>query len=362
VINTNGIAFYQFDSSFGATCFGDQPHVGYDDNALYISTDEFCGPGQNTYAGALLVAISKPQLVSEAPKVNAQIFGLLSLGGIPILTLEPAVTVGGANTEYLLNSFPMDAAGNNLPSSNNLGFWSVTNDQAITTGSGSAVLTGKTITSETYFFPVPAASTGTGATSNVCGFIPGACVPVQSEAVLNPDDDRMLQVEAFNQNGKIHLWAALDSALNIVGDTSTRDAAAWFRIDASSQSVVQQGFVASKGNNLLYPAIFHSNSGATTMTFTLTGPSRNPSAAWTNLDLAGSSSPAIHIAGFGSSAHVSFSDVLPPAFGPRPRWGDYSAAVLDPDNNGIWMATEYIPPRHDQDPLDNWGTYVFEAA
>ena len=28
---------------------------------------------------------------------------------------------------------------------------------------------------------------------------------------------------------------------------------------------------------------------------------------------------------------------------------------------GVWLATEYIPAAGDQNPLDNWGTYVFEV-
>ena len=45
VFNTSGFAVYQIDSSFGGIFFGDQPHVGYDNNALYLSTDEFNVPG-----------------------------------------------------------------------------------------------------------------------------------------------------------------------------------------------------------------------------------------------------------------------------------------------------------------------------
>ena len=60
----------------------------------------------------------------------------------------------------------------------------------------------------------------------------------------------------------------------------------------------------------------------------------------------------------GAGPHLSFSDAPPYN---TARWGDYSFAQPDPDGYGIWLATEYIPPAADQDPYDNWGTYVFEV-
>jgi hypothetical protein len=106
VVNSSGLATtYQFDTSVGGTCFGDQPHTGYDSHALYI-----------------------------------------------------------------------------------------------TTGSGVVTLNGRIIGSETYAFPMPAASTGTGAV-DVNG--------ITSEAFLNPDDSRMQQVQLVNddQHG-LQLYAA----------------------------------------------------------------------------------------------------------------------------------------------------------
>ena len=48
VMNAHGAAAYQFDTSLGGPsagdCFGDQPKTGFDNNALVISTDEYCGP------------------------------------------------------------------------------------------------------------------------------------------------------------------------------------------------------------------------------------------------------------------------------------------------------------------------------
>jgi len=84
VINSHGAATYQFDSSLSGQCLGDQPKVGFDNNALVISTDEYCGPNQNE-EGAIVQVISKSQLVNEATTVNFATSGLLSLAGDPIV-------------------------------------------------------------------------------------------------------------------------------------------------------------------------------------------------------------------------------------------------------------------------------------
>jgi hypothetical protein len=56
VMNSRGVAAYQFDTSLGGPaagdCFGDQPKTGFDNNALVISTDEYCGPTESNYEGA----------------------------------------------------------------------------------------------------------------------------------------------------------------------------------------------------------------------------------------------------------------------------------------------------------------------
>jgi len=351
VLNSSGAATtYQFDTSVGGTCFGDQPHTGYDSHALYVATDEFCGPQGDIYSGALLIAISKSQLADQVAAPNARTFGLLSLGGIPILTLEPAFG-NDSGTEYLLNSFPFNASGHRNSIANTLGFWKVTGDANITTGSGPVTLSGQIIVSETYAFPVPAASTGTGVVD-----ING----ITSEAFLNPDDSRMLQVQLVNDTQKgLQLYAALSTALVPSGDSTARDGAAWFVLNPTNASITNQGYIAVSGAYLLYPAILHTANGTTAMAFTITSTSIDPSAAYV---LRKSTMPGfgpVLTAALGSAPHVSFSDFF---FG-QPRWGDYSAEELDPNGLDIWSATEYIgPPLGGTDTVDNWGTRIWDVT
>lgn len=348
VYNAHGFAVYQIDSSFGATFFGDQPHVGYDSNNLYLSTDEFNVAG-TAYFGAALFAVSKSQLIAEANSVALVTFGPLSLAGIPILTLQPAVSTPSSDTEYLLNSFPFaDADITPNPISHQLGYWTVIHGAGVSNGHpNNVILTGTIIHSETYGFPVNAVSTGTGITD---------ANGITSEAFLNPDDSRMQQVQFIDG----HLWAALTTAISIKSDPVARDGIAWFNIDVNTGSVSTQGYIAVAGAYLIYPAILHTDENTTAITFTLTSATINPSAAYVVRKSTASSFGTVRIAAAGHGPHLSFSDTLP--VGGRPRWGDYSAAVLDPTNlSNIWLATEYIPAPVNQDPFDNWGTRVFDT-
>jgi hypothetical protein len=338
-------ATYRLDTSNGGRCFGDQPHTGYDANAVYISTDEFCGPGGNTYSGALLFGLSKPQLAAVALAVNVQEWGPLSLGSVPILTLEPAVG-NDTGTEYLLNSFPFDQSGNINSVSNQLGFWSVKNDLSITTGHP-ATLAGQIISSEQYAFPVPAASTGDGSVERF---------GVTSEQFLNPGDDRMLQVQAVldEHTNSVQLYAALDTSLIIGSDPSNRDGAAWFALNPAAKSITSQGYVGVAGAYLLYPAILHTQEGTTAITFTITSPTRNPSAAYVVEKSWQTTFGPVHFSAVGAGPHTSLSD----SYSSRPRWGDYSAATLDPNALDFWMATEDIGAPGSAESYDNWGIQV----
>jgi hypothetical protein len=347
VWNTHGIADYGFDSSLGDTCFGDQPKTGFDNNALLMATDEFCGTGGVNFEGALAMVISKPELVAEDQTVTDAILGPVSLAGIPVTGLDPAINTG-TGTGYFVNSVPFLADGNNNPVGNTLGLWNITNTADVVSDPAAITLTGNVISSEPYAFPVPATSTGTGTVTTVDG------LPITSETALNPDDSRLSGPVSVTHTlfGGITLWTALDAAVDPTGDTGARDAAAWFAINVRSGAVAQQGYITARGANLLYPAVAAPQFGVPVAVFTITSKTINPSAAYTVLG-----SHRIITVANGAGAHVSFSDVL---FA-QARWGDYSFAQVDPSGAGIWLATEYIPPAANQDPIDNWGTYVFEV-
>jgi hypothetical protein len=325
---------YQIDTTHaggrGCPCFGDQPTLGIDQDNLYVTTNEFSifGPQFN---GAQVYAFSKQDLVAGDP-VHFAHFGHLDIGGARAASVQPAISTGRPDAEFFLNS--LDPTGT---TDNRLGVWAMTNRTALQHG-GSPTLSSTVITSETYGVPPAAAQKG-------------------STSAINTGDDRMQQTQFINGT----IWGELTSLVRIAHDPVPRAGAAWFSVHPSLSGarigaavIRHQGYVVQAGNDVIYPALQSLPSGNVAMVFTVTGAGLFPSAAYAALGAGNSSFGAINIVAAGTGPYAKRST----------RWGDYSWAVIDPSGNGVWLATEYVPPISSQTPdrQSNWGTRVFEVA
>ncbi len=315
----------------GCPCFGDQPLLGIDQDNIYVSTNEFSilGPQFN---GAQIYAISKSELVGLAKSVHFVHFGDLRIGGAIAASVQPAISFGQPDAEYF-----MDSLDPNFTFNNRIGVWAMTNRQAVSQG-GAPTLSHVVITSEPYGVPPPAVQKG-------------------SSSTLDSGDDRMQQVQYINGN----LWGELTTAVTIPNDNAERAGAAWFEVNPhlngqviGGAAILKQGYVTLKGNYLIYPAIQASSAGTAAMIMTLSGKNFFPSVVYTVLQAGQTTFGPIHVAAFGTG----------PYFHKSTRWGDYSWAILDPNGNSFWMATEYIPPKSSQttDGKQNWGTRVIEVS
>src|SRR5487761_255539 len=111
VLNAHGFAVYYFPSTMTGHCLGDQPKVGFDKNALVVSTDEYCTQLNATanYKGAIVLAMSKRQLVAEATTVNfwtsTPVLQPDASGTttIPVTGLDPAINTQ-TTAAYFVNS------------------------------------------------------------------------------------------------------------------------------------------------------------------------------------------------------------------------------------------------------------------
>jgi hypothetical protein len=313
----------------GCPCFGDQPLLGIDRINFYVSTNEFSilGPEFN---GAQIYALDKSDLVAGRPPHFVH-FGNLSIGGAPAASVQPAITNGGAQAEFFMNS--LDPLGNG---DDRLGVWAMTDRRKV--GRGRVpTLSSIVIHSEAYSVPPPAVQMG-------------------SPTALDSGDDRMQQVQFIRGN----LWGALGTAVTIRHDQGQRAGAAWFVVHPKliggkigGAKIQRQGYLASASKYLLYPAIQADGQGNAVITVALSGATQFPSAAFSLL----------------SEDHKAFGPVVVAAPGTGPydpratRWGDYSWATLDPGGDAFWLATEYVPPVSSQTPdrRRNWGTRVMEV-
>ena len=313
----------------GCPCLGDQPTLGIDAVNLYITTNEFSLAG-SAFNGAQIYAISKSDLVSHS--IHFVHFDNLSIGGSIAASVQPALTNGAANAEFFLNSLDPNGTGDNR-----IGVWAMSNREAVQKG-GIPTLSTTVIKSEAY--SIPPGAQQKGATS-----------------LLDTGDDRMQQTQYINGS----VWGELDTAIAISGDTAVRAGAAWFKVSPKldsagtlTASISSQGYVASKGNYLLYPALQASSMGSAAMVLTLSGANHFPSAVYVVMRAGQNAFGTITIAGPGTTFYSPNST----------RWGDYSWAVLAPDGKSFWFATEYMPPRSSQtaDQLQDWGTFVMQVS
>jgi hypothetical protein len=102
-------------------------------------------------------------------------------------------------------------------------------------------------------------------------------------------------------------------------------------------TVVQQGRLATAGNNLLDPALGVRADGSAVIGLTLVGADHYPSSAYVTL-AAGVTGP-VHVLAEGVGPEDGFAGYR--IFGARPRWGDYGAAAVDVDGR-LWLAGEWI--------------------
>jgi hypothetical protein len=318
-------------ASFGCPCFGDQPRLGIDQSNLYVGEDNFSINGPQ-FNGAEIYAISKGDLVAHAAKVHVAHYKNLFVGGAQAFGIQPAITDGPANAEYFMSSLDPNGTGDNR-----IAVWALTNVASLSAG-GRPTLSSLVIPSEAYASPPPAQQMG-------------------STTTLDSGDDRMQQTQFIG--GEI--WGELGTIVSIAGDPKPRAGAAWFRVGPAlsgsvlgSANIDAQGYLGMAFNNITYPAIQANSSGAAAMVFTLTGPNRFASAAY-SLMLKGSTAfgkPVVTAAGTG------------PYDADATRWGDYAWAVLDTTADAVWMADEYVPALSSQttDGNNNWGTRVVEVS
>jgi len=333
----------------GCPCLADYPIMGVDAYNVYLSTNEFTSDG-TSFNGAQLYAVSKSQLVGGAAAPNYAKFENLSVAGTLAYHVQPANTYGSAPAEYMMSSLDP-----NNTFDNRLAVWAVTNRRAVTTGHGTPTLSVRVISSQAYSLP-PDAQTPPGFCTSTT-----ACGPTGSPTtgLVATDFDAMQEVQYINGQ----LVGALNTAVNIAGDSGPKAGVAWFAVHpaisngqvATTTRVARQGYLATRGEYLTYPHINMTLNGAMTLVFGLGGPSTYLSAAYATA-APGAGFGGIRLAAAGTGPDNGFTGTK--AFGGVARWGDYSNGQIIPGTNTVWLGTQYIP--NTGTGVTNWGNRLFE--
>jgi hypothetical protein len=374
-------------------CIGDYPHIGADKYGLWLTTNEYPfsdDPGVfgNNFNGAQVYVFDKAAMAARQNSVNVVQFQRTALQqnghAVPGFTLAPALVPGTAfqmannGTQYLLSSVAGEEAQprNFTGQANVIGVYTATNTQSIRNANPSVHFNGALRPSERYVNP-PMAEQKIGPTplADYCsvtdcwGFGPQQA----SEGPLATNDSRMYQV--YYANGR--LYGALNTGVQVSG--RLQSGIAWFLVNPGTApgnaTVANQGYIAVANNNVMFPAVAALANGMGAMGYSLSGQGHYPSAAYSRVGPAGVVG-AVNIAAAGVGPQDGFSEYAPisdASSAPRPRWGDYGAAVAV--GSTIWMANEYIGQAcsfatfqndltcgNERAPLINWATRVSQVT
>ena len=349
----------------GGPCFADFPHIGVDQNGVYITTNEF-PLFADGFTGAQVYAISKQALVNGAASIDVYLFDTSQeawqvRAGEPGFTLWPALPAGtqfetddgGSNYFVSSNAVFDDANGD----SEEIIVWALSNTASLNSASPSLALSRTIVPSLRYAVPANSAQKS--------GPFPlGECLNDRAHSIgpgmncgkflfdlrpqnvtigtIDTGDSRIM--DARFANGK--LWAVLGTAAEVSGQQRT--GVGWFILDASvsgssvSASMRRQGILALTGESLAYPTLGVTTSGRGVMGFTRVGETLHPGIGYASIDDVGGVGP-VHMIRAGQSTQDGFTE-YPPIGGNRPRWGDYGAAAVD--GNNVYLAGQYIeqPP------------------
>jgi len=383
---------YVLDTSFdGSTCtadgcLADQPLMGMNRNALFISTNSFDWDTP-TFNGAQLYIIDSTGLAAGFLFPNIVYFdignnvptpeGFIGCGLTLIYpddaycwySVQPGnspnlaqVTAHGG-TEFFMSA--LDWFGS---VDNRVALWALTNTSSISSFFPDMFINYAIAGTETYGFPFtdtpffsPYAEQPSNGNTPLCDFFVG---PFCEPGPIANNDDRMNQLATVTYGTTAHNWAGLNTDALIsdpIGHLHRRSAIAYFDLSANAwclgvficgAMVNTQGYIGNWNNDVIFPSIGVSSvSGhSVAMVYTLTGNTNFPSVA-VNKFTAASPPTSIPVVLAGQDVLDDFAWYF---FG-TPRWGDYSAATGDGTN--VYLAGEYI-----QYPSCDDATFVFDPT
>jgi hypothetical protein len=281
--------------------FADFPTFGVDANGVYLSGDMFDSVGNPRGPG--LVSIPKNDLLASTPTAtNRTSFGVLnytSYGDI----LQPAVTLGAVS------------GGGSVLAMGDLGYDFAQHSNIVAVTIQNAGGPGATLGSPTSIS------------------VPAYEVPIDPDQLGSnnqiPDGDTRFSAIVYRVGNLIY---AVHST-----EVSNRAAIQWFKLDALTSAVLDTGIITDPALDLFYPAIAANSDGGVVIVF--------------NTSSASSYVGSYAMLGEPINGTLSFGNLVllkagvagyngPP--GAPLRWGDYSAAVLDPvDPSHFWALTMY---------------------
>jgi hypothetical protein len=300
------------------TNLNDYPKLGLDNQAIYVTSNQFdlaAPPGSPSYQYVQIRSIGKQQLYNNTcgAVTWTDFWDLRNPNDLTqaTFTTVPAVTFGTPGVEYLVDVDFINTTGSFM------NLWSLTDPL------GTPTLSGVTVPVTAFTSPPNADQLG------------------GSETLVDVGGRRNRNV--VYRDGSV--WTA-----HSVGDENREFAyARYVRIDVNTNTAIEDFAFGAKNFWYSYPAVMPDNNKNLFMAFTRTGLTEFPSARYTGrLDTEPQGLQASALLKSGEANYVRTGG------GTRNRWGDYMGIALDPaDSSTVWMFIEYAAS-----PANTWGTWV----
>jgi hypothetical protein len=292
--------------------WGDYPGIGYDDEALYITSREFSFPGFYQYQKLRIVGTNQLYQNDAGPVTWTDLWDIRDLSNINHDGLRPSVVFTQPAEYYLIS--PTTFSGTN----NYFVLYRLTNPLT------SPVMTAVHVPVASWT-PAPNASQLGGGMS-----IEGGGSRVRHAAVYRDSS----------------IWAAHSVANGV--NSSIR----YIRISTVSNTAIEDARLGATGFWHFYPSLMADRDGNVAITFSRSGTTEYIGAGmmWRLATDPVGLQPAMlfkegetnYVEDFGSG---------------RNRWGDYMGIALDPsETNNFWMFTEYAAS-----PANTWGTWWYHT-
>jgi hypothetical protein len=305
------------DGSNPSNNWGDYPMVGFDTQAIYITTNQFAFGGGFAYSK--LRILNKAQAYAGAALGWFDYWNIKNPDNSQVFTMQPCVHfrgVGGNPPAYLVNAI--------WANNNKLTVWTLRDPLNV---AGQRALIGKSVACKSYSLPPQAQQK-------------------DSTIRINTNDTRLLNAVFQHTGNTLRLWTCHNSAFTWAGDTEARSAINWYEIDVNTFGVVQQNTYGAKGYYYFFPVIQTDLGRDAYLVFGRSNKDEYASIRQTGRlvtdplhSLQGSS-----LVKAGLSANTGG------------RWGDYFGIARDPsDPQKIWGVGEYAAANN------QWATWICSA-
>ncbi|MFG1629053.1 hypothetical protein [Kribbella sp. NPDC049227] len=307
------------DGSARSDNWADYPMLGFDTQAVYISTNQFRIGGGFSYAK--LRILNKAELYNGAPLRWWDFWNLRNPDNSLSFTVQAAAHfrgLGGNPPAYLTNAL--------WPSGSSLTLWQLSNPVGLWTG-GAPQLARFAVPCRSYDLP------------------PDAEQPHPSVRV-ETNDSRLLSAVYQYAGGVQRLWTTHTTKLSWQGESVARSGLQWYEIDVASRSVVQQGAFGAPGYYYYFPIVQTDIARNAYLCF-----SRSNSGEFGSLRFTGRRANDAQSALQGSALIKAGESAYTGG-----RWGDYFAHSRDGgDATRVWLYGEFADAR------DTWGTWAAAA-